>query len=355
MTEQTMNEVDFLETLVSISSPSGEEEAVGKHLVEQMTALGFQAHLDKVGNAVGTIGTPEAEQSVVLLGHMDTVPGHIPVHRHGNLLYGRGTVDAKGPLATFILATARVAPKLQNTRITVIGAVEEEAFSKGARHLAKTMDAPDFCVIGEPNYWECITLGYKGRMWVDYTWEQPDTHSTGDQIGPAEKAITFWNQLMDYAEKRNHGREGRFDTLDPALRDFRTHSDGLSTGVTMSVALRLPPDFEPKVLKRKMKMWAEGAKLKYLPLDMPYQQTDKNNHLVRAMLKAIRAEGGRPRFKLKTGTSDMNTVGPAWRCPIVAYGPGDSHLDHTPEEHIDVEEYKQAIDVLARAMEILDS
>ena len=349
-----MDSIKFLRQLVSIPSPSGEEEQVGQFLVERMTSLGFQAHLDKVGNAVGAVGDSDAKQKIVLLGHMDTVTGHIPVQRHGNLLYGRGAVDAKGPLATFILAAARVAPKLQNSRIMVIGAVEEEAFSKGARHLAKTMDAPDFCVIGEPNYWECVTLGYKGRMWVDYTWEQPDTHSTGDQIGPAEKAITFWNQLMDYAEQRNHGREGHFDTLDPALRDFRTCSDGLSTGVKMSVAMRLPPDFRPEILKRKMRMWAEGAKLKYLPLDMPYQQTDKNNPLVRAMLKAIRAEGGRARFKLKAGTSDMNTVGPVWGCPIVAYGPGDSHLDHTPEEHIDVEEYKRAIDVLARALEILD-
>jgi len=350
-----MDQVNFLEELVSISSPSGEEEQVGQFLVEQMTSLGFQAHLDKVGNAVGVMGDPDAERKIVLLGHMDTVPGHIPVQRRGNLLYGRGAVDAKGPLATFILATARVAPKLQNTRVTVIGAVEEEAFSKGARHLAKTMDAPDFCVIGEPSDWDAITLGYKGRLWLDYSWEQPDSHSAGEQAGPAEKAITFWNQLMDYAEKRNHGREGRFDTLDPALRDFRTHSDGLNTGVKMSVALRLPPDFKPEVLKRKMRAWAEGAKLKYSPLDRPYHQSDKNNPLVRAMLKAIRAEGGRPRFKLKTGTSDMNTVGPAWQCPIIAYGPGDSSLDHTPDEHIDVEEYVRAIDVLARALEILAS
>jgi LysW-gamma-L-lysine carboxypeptidase len=350
-----MDKVAFLEQLISIPSPSGEEAAVGEFLVAQMADMGFQARLDKVGNAVGVMGDAEAEQKIVLLGHMDTVTGNVPVRLHDNLLYGRGAVDAKGPLATFILATARVAPKLQDTCITVIGAVEEEAFSKGARHLAKTMDAPDFTIIGEPSDWTAITLGYKGRLCVDYTWEQPDSHSAGEQTGPAEKAVTFWNQLMDYAEKRNRGREGHFDTLDPALRDFRTFSDGLNTGVTMSVAMRLPPDFKPEILKRKMKMWAEGAKLKYSPLDMPYRQVDKNNRLIRAMLKAIRAEGGRPRFKLKTGTSDMNTVGPAWQCPIVAYGPGDSSLDHTPDEHIDVEEYKRAIDVLARALETLGS
>ncbi|NIU62369.1 MAG: M20/M25/M40 family metallo-hydrolase, partial [Pseudomonas stutzeri] len=63
--------------------------------------------------------------------------------------------------------------------------------------------------------------------------------------------------------------------------------------------------------------------------------------------------GGKPRFKLKTGTSDMNVVGPAWGCPIVAYGPGDSALDHTPREHIEIEEYQRGIEVLARALEAL--
>ena len=42
----------------------------------------------------------------------------------------------------------------------------------------------------------------------------------------------------------------------------------------------------------------------------------------------------------------MNVVGPAWGQNIVAYGPGDSRLDHTPEEHIELAEYTHAIDVL---------
>ncbi len=75
-----------------------------------------------------------------------------------------------------------------------------------------------------------------------------------------------------------------------------------------------------------------------------------NNALVRAFLGAIRAEGGTPAFSLKTGTSDMNIAGPAWKCPIVAYGPGDSSLDHTPNEHLDLAEYERAIHVLARVL-----
>ena len=55
-------------------------------------------------------------------------------------------------------------------------------------------------------------------------------------------------------------------------------------------------------------------------------------------------------FLLKTGTSDMNVVGPAWNCPILAYGPGDSSLDHTPDEHVELAEDLRAVDVLEAAI-----
>jgi LysW-gamma-L-lysine carboxypeptidase len=347
-----IDSVSFLKELVSIPSPSGEEVAVGTFLVEQMTGMGFQAYLDEVGNAVGIAGDPAAGRKLVLLGHMDTVPGDVPVRIHKNFLYGRGSVDAKGPLAAFILATARVLRKLKTMQIIVIGAVEEEAHSKGARYLERTMPAPELAIIGEPSGWEGITLGYKGRLYVDYRRVQSSSHSAGQEQGPAEKAVSFWNHVMDEAEVYNKGRFGRFDTLDPALRDFQMSSDGLNDVVKMSIAVRLPPDFNPEVLRRKMLKWREGAELSFLPLDLPFQ-CDKNNSLVRAMLKAIRAEGGTPRFKLKTGTSDMNTVGPTWQCPIVAYGPGDSSLDHTPDEHVELIEFRRGIDVLAHALETL--
>jgi [amino group carrier protein]-lysine/ornithine hydrolase len=46
----------------------------------------------------------------------------------------------------------------------------------------------------------------------------------------------------------------------------------------------------------------------------------------------------------------MNVVGPVWQCPIVAYGPGDAALDHTPGEHIALSEYAQGIAVLERVL-----
>jgi LysW-gamma-L-lysine carboxypeptidase len=98
--------------------------------------------------------------------------------------------------------------------------------------------------------------------------------------------------------------------------------------------------------------WGDGAEISF-PDSAPAFLAEKNTAPVRALLRAIRGEGGRPRFKLKTGTSDMNIVGPAWGCPIVAYGPGDSSLDHTPQEHIEIDEFLRSIDVLERVLRTL--
>ena len=350
-----VNEVSFLEGLVGIPSPSGEEDAVAEYLIVQMKALGFKARRDEVGNVIGIVGDPGAERQVVLLGHMDTVPGSIPVRRYRNRVFGRGAVDAKGPLAAFVIAAARVAPHLNGAQAVVIGAVvEEEAQGKGAHHLARTMKPPYCAIVGEPSGWQGITLGYKGMLNVDYRIVQPTVHSASEETGPAEKAVAFWNRVMTYAETWNRGRFGHFDTLDPALRDFRTFSDGLDDSAEMNIVLRLPPGTDIAGLKRRLRAWCNGsgARLSFRGQD-PAFRSEKNTPPVRALLRAIRARGGRPRFKLKTGTSDMNVVGPAWNCPIVAYGPGDSSLDHTPDEHIEIDEFRRGIDVLTRALESL--
>jgi LysW-gamma-L-lysine carboxypeptidase len=54
---------------------------------------------------------------------------------------------------------------------------------------------------------------------------------------------------------------------------------------------------------------------------------------------------------VKTGTSDMNILAPVWGCPAVAYGPGDSRLDHTPDEAMDLNEYERGIEVLTRVLQ----
>ena len=394
--------VALLQGLVAIPSLSHSELAAAEWLVAQMAALGYdRAFVDEAGNAVGEMGPADAAQTVVLLGHIDTVPGAIPVRIEqtagGPALYGRGSVDAKGPLATFTAAVARLGSawaREHDVRLIVVGAVEEEAASsKGARHIRDRFDGvhqplPAACIIGEPSGWTRVTLGYKGRLLVELEASQPMAHTAGPDAGVATVAVDFWNWLSDYAARFNAGIDKAFDQFSPSLRRLHTFTDEqMHDHVIAQAGIRLPLAFDADGFVAALCDWAAtraGAasplattsplapRPSPLPGPSPLRgpltaitlqfsahevawRSDRNNGLVRSFLAAIRAVGPaqKPGFVVKTGTSDMNTVGPAWNCPILAYGPGDSSLDHTPHEHVHLEEYWNAVLVLEQALRYL--
>ncbi|GAB4553531.1 MAG: [LysW]-lysine hydrolase [Anaerolineae bacterium] len=343
--------IALLRGLVEIYSPSHQERRASEYLVAWMQSVGFDnAFVDAADNAVGVLG--DGPREFILLGHIDTVAGNIPVEIKDGKLYGRGSVDAKGPLATFAAAAA-LAGRQQGWRIIVIGATEEEAVtSKGARH-ALTVYKPEMVVIGEPSRWDRITLGYKGRVLQYYQCVKPIQHTARPDPNALETAISYWNAVQADVAAFNEGREKAFDQLFAQLRDIRMESDGFHDTSHMTMSYRLPPDVTPQDLQARLAVYANGASLSYSGEEFCYR-AQKNTPLVRAFNNAIRDEGGKPGFVYKTGTSDMNIVGPIWQCPIVAYGPGDSTLDHTPEEHIELSEYERAIQVLVRVLQSLE-
>lgn len=341
--------LELLVSMLEIPSVSGHEQAHAEHLVARMQAAGFtHAEVDGAGNAVGVMG--DGPRQLVLLGHQDTVPGEVPVRRDGDLLYGRGAVDAKGPLAAFASAVARVGPR-DGWQLVVIGAVEEEApTSKGARFVAPRYQ-PEACVIGEPSSWRALTLGYKGRHLIQYRLRQALSHSAGPEQAPPEYGVAFWQRLTELAQARNASPKV-FEQVSPALLRFDTPPDGSYQRVELDVSVRTPLDFDFASWEAALREAAGDAELTFLGNEVAYKG-GKNNPLVRAFLASIRALGGKPTFKVKTGTADLNVVGPVWQCPILAYGPGDSALDHTPNEHIDVAEYERGVQVLVGALEAL--
>lgn len=342
------SEIALLRMMVEIPSPSGQEARIGQFLVDEMGRMGFRSYLDEAGNAIGELGA--GSRTIVLLGHMDTVPGEIAVQVVDGILYGRGTVDAKGPLATFVVAAARSGAPA-DTRLVVICAVDEEGKSRGARYI-RDRYRPDFTIIGEPSGWAHITLGYKGSTYFTYTLTGPAAHTAGAGPSAPEVAVSFWNELCRWAADFNADKGRMFDMITPSLVSINSANDGLSESVEMSVNVRWPLELDGAALKGALRRMAGDAEIRIDSYEVPYRG-EKNTPLTSAFLRSIRANGGQPRFKVKTGTSDMNIVGPAWKCPIVAYGPGDSQLDHTPDEHISLEEYLKAIDVLAGVLQTL--
>lgn len=336
----------LLEGLVGLYSPSGEERPAVEELVARMSAAGLDAFRDEVGNAVGVCG--DGPRELVLLGHIDTAPGVVKVRREGNLLYGRGAVDAKGPLCAFAAAAARLGPRA-GWRVIAVGAVEEECATSRGAHWAKTQYRPTYAIVGEPSGWDRVTLGYKGSLWADYTLTRENAHSAGQAQSANEEAVAFWLRVKDYAASYNDGHTKAFERLDPTLRAMHSSNDGLADAARLTIGLRLPLDLTVADLENQLVALAGAGQLVF-STETPAYRADKNNALVRAFLASIREGGGTPGFTLKTGTSDMNVVGPHWSCPIVTYGPGDSNLDHTPNEHIDLNEYDRAIEVLTRVL-----
>ena len=346
----TESGIELLEEMVSIPSVSTQERELGQWLVSRLRTMGFAARRDEAGNVVAFWGSGPRE--VMLLGHMDTVPGFIPVRRVGNRLFGRGAVDAKGPLAAAITAVARQ-PAGAACRFTVIGAVEEEGSSRGARHLVSRRP-PDQLVILEPSGWDAVTLGYKGSLKVRYRLSQPMGHGAGPNESAADQAIAFIRKVQDHAAKAPTSGGGKktldaFERLDARILRFHADHDGFRDTAAMTVGFRLPPNFDVPSFQQELEQWAEGAELRFEYADAAVR-AEKNTPVVRAFLKGIRDAGGTPRFKMKTGTSDMNILAPVWGCPTLAYGPGDSRLDHTPDEAMDLEDFARGVNVLTAAL-----
>jgi len=339
----------LLHTMVRIPSLSGEEDRLARFLVEEMNQHGFDAHVDEVGNAVGTIGDTGPE--IALVGHMDTVAGQPPVRLQDGILYGRGSVDAKGPLAAFVAAASRVGP-LGGVRLRVVGVTKEEhASSEGARHLALTR-APDFLVIGEPSAWDGITLGYKGYLRAGLEFETSMGHGAhaGEMAG--ELACRAWERVRDDASALSEDGAALYDQLLARLLSIRSEHDGLTQRAYLELALRLPPSLEPHAAESWLTERCEGARIEVQGA-LPAWSGPRTTPLARALARAILSHGGQPTFKRKTGTADLNILAPAWGCPGLAYGPGDAALDHTPNEHIHVDEYLRSVSILSDMLGLL--
>ena len=342
-----MRDFSTLFGLVSQYSPSGQERAAVEWLVARMKAFNFdEAFIDVAGNAIGVMGN--GGKQVVLLGHIDTVPGEVKVEQVDHLLYGRGAVDAKGPLACFVDAAAKAGQR-DGWQFVVIGAVEEERDSQGARFVVDQY-RPDFAIIGEPNQWDRVALGYKGSAWATLTVKREQVHTASGKETAAEAAVGVWLKIKSYVDSFNADKKKAFDQLLLTLRGMESDANEFEQWARLKLGVRLPVELTPEDWYQKLEEIAVDCEIERIGFAVPAWASDKNSRLVRAFLSGIRSQGGEPRFVYKTGTADLNIVAPVWKCPAVVYGPGDSSLDHTPNEHIDLNDYQNAVNVLTHVL-----
>ena len=355
MSEQA---VRFLTNLLGIYSPSGKEEDAANFLAYEMNRMGFEVGKDAIGNVIGVVG--EGEPVILLCGHMDTVAGHLPLRIEEGKIYARGAVDAKGPLAAMIMAAVAAAkePGFKG-EILVASVVEEEATSRGVKHLITQGIKADYAIFGEPSGVENITIGYKGQIQLKIVCKTETGHSSTPWLydNALEKAYEVWGLIKNASS---------YPSLDPSESPFNAVTaclvkvtGGRATSVVpfeaeMNLDVRVPIQFttaqvfeqiEKIIAKYQVANPKVSVKATVLDTVEPFE-VNKASPIVHVLSSSVRKVLNKPATLLrKTGTGDMNILGKAMNLPIVTYGPGDSHLDHTLDEHIEISEYLDAIAV----------
>jgi len=356
MSEQVA--VRFLTNLLGIYSPSGKEEDAATYLASEMKRMGFDVGRDAIGNVIGVVG--EGSPVILLCGHMDTVSGYLPLRIEEGKIYARGAVDAKGPLAAMIMAAiaAGKEPDFKG-KVLVAVVVEEEATSRGVKHLITQGIKADYAIFAEPSGVENITIGYKGQIQLKIVCRTQSGHASMPWLydNALEKAYELWAQIKSfYPYPSLEQPESPFNAVTACLVKV---AGGRATSVVpyeaeMNLDIRVPIPFTTaQIFEQIEKLIAKfqaanpqvAVKTTVLDTVEPFE-VNKASPLVHVLSSSVRKVLNKPATLLrKTGTGDMNILGKAMNLPIVTYGPGDSHLDHTLDEHIEITEFLSSIQV----------
>jgi [amino group carrier protein]-lysine/ornithine hydrolase len=336
-----VDEVSVLERLVRRYSPSGREAAAVREFVRVARELGYAVRTDAVGNAIARRG--RGRPRLVFLGHIDTVEGRLPVRRRSGRLYGRGTVDAKGPLAAALLAGRDLGG---SGEYLVVAAVGEETDSRGARHLLRHL-RPDAVIAGEPSGWDGVTIGYKGEVALELSFSGRRTHFASPHPTAADRALDWVGEVRAFV--RGRPNDSPFRSLTVKVVELESERRGDDETARVVVDFRLPPTLSTRELLRTIPR-AKGAPPPTVKIQVEPIELDRSNPVVTSLVEGVRANGGRPTLWRKTGTSDLNLAVPAWRVPGAAYGPGEARLDHTDRESVSLAEFSRSVAVLEFAL-----
>jgi len=348
--------VNVLLGALRIYSPTTQESELASFLAEKMDRLGYsRVHVDKAGNAIGEIGSGRTR--LLLCGHMDTVPGKLPVIRKQGRIYGRGAADAKSPLCALLMAGAAMADS--GVRTTFAGVTQEEGEGAGIEHLIRSGAKYDYAVFGEPSGANRITVGYRGRVSLYVTVKTAGGHagSPWAQRSAFDEFIRLLSRLERYEmSKEVQGDHFRSLSVSPTMVKAGTYHNVVPNVCEATLDLRLPPSIPSSRAVGDIRYLAtqtdEGVRIDIRPGEpTEAYQADTGSRLVRAFQRAVLLRlKTRPSLVRKTGTGDMNTFAHKKHTECVTYGPGLSKTSHTDGEMVEVKDYLNSIEVLKEAI-----
>jgi acetylornithine deacetylase len=204
-----LNVFELTKKLVSIPSVTGNETQIADYLCDYLKGEDFVVKEQTVEagrrNVLAIAGVPP---KVILCTHLDTVPPHFPASEDEHYIFGRGACDAKGIMASMILA-ARNLKKQGITGIGLLFVVGEETNSIGAKMANSLNVGSEFIIVGEPTE-NKLGKGHKGLVALKIVARGKTAHSAFPHLGESaiEKLLDALQKLraLDFAEDELFGK-----------------------------------------------------------------------------------------------------------------------------------------------------
>jgi len=321
-----MDVAAFTRQLVDIESITGNEGRVGDFLYGELLRRGFLAEKIPVEGSrcnVFAVFSEQPRPAVVFSTHMDTVPPFIPSSEDASRVFGRGSCDAKGIIATQVVAAERL--HQEGIHVGLLFLVGEERDSLGAKAANQNPPGSKFLVNGEPTE-NRIAIASKGALRVEVIAEGRMAHSAYPELG--ESAIDkLLLALQGLQAMKLPAEEG----IGPCTLNIGMIEGGRAPNVVPDKAraqllYRLVGSSEQ--LKRGI-VEAVGnlAKVEFV-LEIPFVR--------------LRTLDGLPTM-VAAFTTDIPALA-NWGQPLLV-GPGSIHVAHTDGEYVEKKQLQDAVDL----------
>jgi len=311
-----MNLFELTTQLMKIPSVSGEEHEVGFFLGEYLESLGYEVELQEVEDGrKNVIAWASDNPEIFLSTHMDTVPPFIPPTESDKKIYGRGSCDAKGIIASEITAAENLR-KEGFENIGLLFTVDEEESGKGSK-AANNLPIREKCkflINGEPTDLD-LAIGSKGSLRMLVKTSGKAAHSAYPEMGDSaiEKMLDVLHDILNADLPSD-------EFFGETTLNIGTIKGGLKTNVVAPSAeaglhIRLVSELEP-VTSALEKAIAGRGTLETLSCSLP--------------VRMLRVEGFK--HKVVRFTTDIPYL-TDWGTPLLL-GAGSILVAHTSHEFV---------------------
>jgi acetylornithine deacetylase len=362
--------------LVSVPSPTGDEQAVGEHMARSLRELGLDVERQEVEdgrpNVVGVLKGSGGSPSLMLNGHLDTsysgtepwldgIPGFQPEGfvRDGRI-YGLGISNMKGALACYIEAVAALSEAGVRLRgdllvAAVAGEIEKaewgefrgkqyRGYGAGARFLVSHGVGADMCLLGEPTE-QKLVLAHFGTIWLRLSTTGPFVHTAFSAGRLAENSIVRMRDVTDaviewlprWEDEMSYGEVRGVASIGAVSGGFPWRVSRTPHRTDLFLDLRVPPSVSTDEAATRALDFARSLDVEAeIYVNAPGAEIEEGHPLVTAVEEAHEAVfGERPARDVVHWYSDASALS-AHGIPTLNYGTSSGLPDTDLGENLEV-------------------